>query len=99
MAKVTVITHHNSFHNHHHCDDQPTGIHVIWALLIIVGASSAYFHATLSLLGQVSLEMSSLFQPSFFGSNKFFARSQKKPSLLKKYLTFWFGKAIVALGL
>uniref|UniRef100_U5EWL1 Alkaline ceramidase n=1 Tax=Corethrella appendiculata TaxID=1370023 RepID=U5EWL1_9DIPT len=54
-------------------------IHVIWVLLIVVGLSSAYFHATLSLIGQLLDEISILWV--FMVTLTFFCPRRYFPSI------------------
>ncbi|XP_037806153.1 alkaline ceramidase isoform X1 [Lucilia sericata] len=77
------------------------GIHVLWALLIIVGLSSMYFHATLSLIGQLLDELAILWvfmaAYSLFCPMKYFPRFCKGNRRLFSVLMFVF--ALTATGL
>jgi len=80
------------------------GIHLIWLLLIIVGISSAYFHATLSLLGQLLDEIAILWVvmagfAMWFPSVWFPLSWQKCPAGRRKFSLFITVAALISTGL
>lgn len=56
------------------------GIHLIWVILIVIGLSSAYFHATLSLIGQLLDEVAILW--GFFIAFSMFLPRRLFPSFI-----------------
>jgi len=58
------------------------GIHVVWILLFLVGVASTYFHATLSLMGQLFDELTILWVYSC--TMIFFCPRRYLPELLKR---------------
>lgn len=62
------------------------GIHVVWLLLVVVGAASTYFHATLSLLGQLLDEISILWVYS--STMIFFCPRKYLPIIIKSRARF-----------
>lgn len=57
------------------------GIHVVWMFFVVIGLSSAYFHATLSLLGQLLDELSILWVQMV--SYTLFTPVQYRPKFLR----------------
>lgn len=71
------------------------GIHLVWGLLIFVGLSSAYFHATLSLMGQLLDELSILWVYTL--TMMLFCPKRNLPKFLKN--RFLFSGLLMTLGI
>ena len=72
------------------------GIHLVWVFFTIIGLSSAYFHATLSLLGQLLDELSILWV--LMVSYSIFTPKSYRPKLLQDHPILYKG-AMLLLGI